>query len=74
MSYERLKMYFQTSAQETCTILGLSQLKKRLKNQGNHNNVFYVVFYELSDDQVISQTRRLLRRSLRLPRRNYVQL
>ena len=27
-----------------------SQLYKNLKNEGNHNNVLYVVFYDLSDD------------------------
>ena len=26
------------------------QLYKNLKNEGNHNNVLYVVFYDLSDD------------------------
>ena len=57
LSYERLKTYFQTSAQEICVNLGLfpilkqQLLKNRLKNQGNRNNVAYVVFYELSDDK-----------------------
>jgi hypothetical protein len=55
LSCERLKTYFQTSAQEICAILNFftfssSSDSDRLKNQVNRNNVLYVVSYELSDD------------------------
>ena len=53
---ERWKPYFQTSAQKISAILGYfpilkqQQLKNCMKNQGNRNNVIYVVFHKLSDD------------------------
>ena len=56
MSYERLKAYFYTSAQGFCAILALFRslkdqyLENCLKNRGDHLNVLYLVFYELSHD------------------------
>ena len=54
MSYELLKAYFYTSAQGFCAILAffhsLKDLENRLKNRGDHLNVLYLLFYELSHD------------------------
>ena len=51
LSFERLKTYFQTSAREISTILGLSfshfeaaVTEKPLENEVSCNNVFYVIF------------------------------
>ena len=55
-SYERSKLYFQTSAQEISAISEYFPIsnsdnsKTKMKNQGNRNNLLYVVFYKLSDD------------------------
>ena len=56
MSDQPLKVYFYTSAQVFCAILAFfrslndQKLENRLKNRGDHLNVLYLVFYELSAD------------------------
>ena len=56
MSYQPLKAYFYTSAQVFCAILAFFRslkdqpLENHLKTLGDHLNVLYLVFHELSVD------------------------